>query len=135
MSGPWSEWPSSPPNPLRLVLAPRLLAWGDGIGDVLAQADARWDGLPTVKHKAVLADAGHWDYLPAGRSSCEVQRGSCSVTRAVAADIACAFFGKYLPPESWPALGTQIPDSLVPPTRALTEEQQFFAGCTSWPST
>jgi pimeloyl-ACP methyl ester carboxylesterase len=128
LSGPWSEWPSVPPRPVRLLLAPRLFTWGDGLGDVLAQFDGGWAGLPTIKHKAVLADSGHWDYLPAGRSTCESQRGSCNVSWAIVADITCTFFGKYLPPESWPALGTQIPDSLVPPGRSLTQEQQFFAG-------
>jgi pimeloyl-ACP methyl ester carboxylesterase len=128
LSGPWSEWPSVPPRPVRLILAPRLFAWGGGFGDTLAQFEGGWAGLPTIKHKAVLADAGHWDYLPAGRTSCESERGSCNVTWAVAGDVVSTFFGKYLPPESWPTLGVHIPDSLVPPTRSLTQEQEFFAG-------
>lgn len=128
LSGPWSEWPSLPPNPVGTLAVPKLFVWGSGPGDALSQFDGGWAGLSAPKHKAVLTDAGHWDYLPAGRSACEGQRGPCTVVWALAGDVVSTFFAKYLPPELWPGLGQQIPDSLVPPPRNLTNEQQFFAG-------
>jgi hypothetical protein len=128
LSGPWSEWPSVPPNPIRTLEVPKLFAWGSGQGDVLSQFDGGWASLSAPKHKGVLAGAGHWDYLPAGRSACEVERGPCTLVWAVAADVLSTFLAKYLPPELWPGLGQQIPESLVPPKLNLTNEQRFFAG-------
>ena len=128
LSGPWSEWPEIPPNPIRSLDGPKLLTWGSGFGDTLSQFDAGWAALSNPKHKVVLADAGHWDYLPAGRTSCEGQRGECAPVWAIAADVASTFFGKYLPPEIWPDLDTRLPHSLLPPARNLTPDQQFFAG-------
>jgi hypothetical protein len=128
LSGPWSEWPSIPPNPIGTLGVPKLFMWGSGFGDTLSQFDSGWAGLSTPKHKGVLRDAGHWDYLPAGRSACEVQRGPCTVAWALAGDVVSTFFASYLPPERWPSLGQQIPDSLVPPPLNLTNDQQFFAG-------
>jgi pimeloyl-ACP methyl ester carboxylesterase len=129
LSGVWSEWPGTPPRPINVLTIPKLFTWGSGIGDIFAALDGGpWDALTVPKHRAVFADAGHWDYLPAGRSICENQRGSCTLVTALANDLVATFFGKYLPPELWPDLGTDVPDSLVPPPLVLTEEQQFFAG-------
>jgi len=129
LSGTWVEWPTTSPNPLHVLDVPTVHAWGTGVGDVFSSLSATlWNALPRPKHKVVFDGAEHWDYLPAGRSSCEGIRGTCSVVHPFSTDLACTFFGKYMPPEDWPALSTLIPDNLIPPAMSLTVEQQFFAG-------
>jgi hypothetical protein len=106
---------------------PNLFTWGTGF-DPNAQLANLWDSLPAPRHKVEFIGAGHFDYLSPDTTTCQGFPGECDLVPAMAADVVSLFFGKYLPPESWPALGGQIPDSLEPPTVALTYEQQFFAG-------
>jgi pimeloyl-ACP methyl ester carboxylesterase len=127
LSGAWSEWPEVPPNPVRSLAMPKLFTWGSGLGDVQSQYDGVWSGLPMPRHKAVIEGAGHWDYLAPGASSCERDRGPCTLVQFLASDVVALFFGKYLPPELWPDLGDGIPDSLLPPPLSLTDEQKFYA--------
>lgn len=128
LSGAWSEWPEVPANPIWDLTAPKLFTWGSGVGDAQSQFDRGWDRLRVPKHRAVFDGAGHWDYLSPGASACESNRGPCALVAALAADVVSTFFGKYLPPECWPSLGQRIPESLVPPTLNLTNEQRFFGG-------
>ena len=108
---------------------PKLFTWGEGSVDTFTELiGAEWNAIPTPKHQAQFAGAGHWDYLPAGRTSCEVNRGRCTLVGVLARDLVATFFGKYLPPELWPSLGNDIPDSLIAPERDLTFEQEFYAG-------
>jgi hypothetical protein len=128
LSGDWMGWPAATPHPLRALAIPTLHTWGLG-GDVNAPlSDALFGALATPRHKAVFDGGEHWDYLPAGRTTCDQARGTCDVVHVVATDLVCTFFGKYMPPEGWPTLGTIIPDSLIAPALSLTFEQQFFAG-------
>lgn len=123
---------------------PKLMSWGADLSlEVLGVQISQWDALAQPVHVAEFHDAGHWDYLPAGRSACDVDqfgqpaRGTCSLTPYLAADIIASFLTRYLRPEgvgspSWPrSLFWRIPVSLRPPLAArmlLTPEQQFYAG-------
>lgn len=129
LSGVWSEWPPVPPSPFTSLEMPKLFTWGTGLGDIFAAlGTGQWDSLPGARHRAAFADAGHWDYLPAGRSDCEQDRGDCSLVPSLAMDLAACLFARYLPPECWSGFDFGIPDTLVPPELSLTPEQQFFAG-------
>jgi pimeloyl-ACP methyl ester carboxylesterase len=127
LSGGWAEWPSAPPSPLGRLNMPKLFVWGSE--ESLASLDTGlWDLIAAPKHRVLFDRAEHWDYLPAGRSTCETRRGPCDLVGVLTMDIVSAFFGKYLPPEGWPDLGSRLPNSLIPPSLTLTTEQQFFAG-------
>ena len=129
LSGVWSEWPSSPPSPLTSLEMPKLFTWGTGFGDVFsALGEAAWDALPGTKHRAVFPNAGHWDVLPPGRTSCEDLRGDCNLVWIIAMDLVAVFFGRYLPPEAWVSHTDMIPPSLAPVPLTLTPEQEFFVG-------
>jgi hypothetical protein len=120
------------------------MTWGADLSlEVLGVQISQWDALTQPVHVAEFHDAGHWDYLPAGRSACDVDesgrpaRGTCSLTPYLAADIIASFLTRYLRPEgvgipSWPgSLFLRIPVSLRPPIAArmlLTPEQEFYAG-------
>jgi pimeloyl-ACP methyl ester carboxylesterase len=132
IAGKWIDWRTSP-LPIQTLGIPMLFCLGtpmtDGFGSL---SDSLWSGLAQPRHKAVFEEAGHWDFLPPGATSCEgglwQERGPCTLTGTLTADLVTMFFAKYLPPESWPALGNQIPASLFPPTLVLSAEQEFFAG-------
>lgn len=89
--------------------------------------------------------AGHWDYLPAGRSACDEdddgtpRRGTCTLTPFLSADIVACFLTRYLRPEGvplqrrwWnPWQAWEIHRSLRPPwffPSYLTLQQEFYAG-------
>ena len=128
LSGVWQDWPDGN-APIKSLAIPKLFTWGDPALDLFTEInDPSWNQLPLDKHRAVFPGAAHWDYLPAGRSTCEQGRGGCSLVKVIAMDLAVTFFGKYLPPDCWPSLTSCIPDSLVAPAYDLTFEQEFYAG-------
>lgn len=121
---------------------PKLMTWGDDFAlEVPGVQISQWDRLRAPIHVAEFHQAGHWDYLPAGRSACDVDqngqpaRGTCTLTPFLAADIVSCFLTRYLRPEG---VGTggwlnpfRISKSLKPPLFSqifLTNEQRFFAG-------
>lgn len=112
--------------------APKLFTWGfptsDGLEFLIPISDADWADLGTPKHRVVLSELAHWDYLRAGVVPCETARGTCPPARIVVWDLLTMFFGNYLPPPWVPTLPSRIPASLIPPELDLTPEQQFFAG-------
>lgn len=122
---------------------PTLFTWGDDLGlEVLGVQVSQWEALAPPAHVGELHHAGHWDYLPAGRSQCDVlnglpQRGSCRLTPFLAADIVACFLTRYVRPEGVPVgqFGplklNDIGRSLRPPRffpQSLTKEQRLFAG-------
>jgi dienelactone hydrolase len=109
---------------------PKLFVWGSSefIPPGVALTEAEWAAVTPPKHRVVFDDLAHWDYLPAGRTSCEQFRGPCGPARAAAWDLLAMFFTNYLPPDV-PGLPGQIPEVLLPPLPlTLTVEQQAFAG-------
>ena len=114
LGGGWAEWPPVPPSSLGRLRMPKLFV--SGSEEIFASLDAGlWDQVAAPKHRVVFDGAEHWDYLPAGDSSCETERGPCECVHVLTRDIVSVFFGKYLPPEEWPRLGDRVPNSLVPP--------------------
>lgn len=122
---------------------PTLFTWGEDLGlEVLGVQVSQWEALTPPAHIAELHHAGHWDYLPAGRSQCDIangvpQRGSCRLTPFLAADIVACFMTRYVRPEGVPVVQVGpvklnvISPSLRPPwsfPKSLTREQQFYAG-------
>jgi pimeloyl-ACP methyl ester carboxylesterase len=127
LSGVWAEWPSSPPIPLGQLTVPSLFAWGQA--DPIADLGSLWGRVASPKkYKLVFARGEHWDYLPANSTTCGRFRGPCDLVGLLAADFAATFLSKYMPPERWPQLRSDIKNDLIPPPHALTTEQQFFAG-------
>lgn len=126
LSGAWHDW-SGPARPLDSMTMPRLFLQGSGeLGTPLGEGD--WGSIPAQKHRVTFENGQHWDYLPAGRVSCDDLRGPCTLVPALSGDILAIFFARYLPPEYWPSLPAKIPPSLVPPSFSLTLEQEFYAG-------
>jgi hypothetical protein len=124
------------PSALQPRTIPKLLTWGTGGEDLLVPIEDWQDRLAMPAHVVELHDAGHWDYLPRGRSTCTGQRGGCTLVPALAADVVALFFGRYMPPERWrngppswlPLPWFRVGRSLQPPPLLLTTEQRFFAG-------
>jgi hypothetical protein len=113
------------------IAVPKLFIWGSNefIPPGVALTDSEWAAVTTPKHRVVVDDLEHWDYLPSGRTSCESARGPCGAARVAAWDLLIMFFANYLPPPAVSGLPGQIPESLVPPLPlTLTTDQQFFAG-------
>jgi dienelactone hydrolase len=127
LSGVWQDWPSGP-LPIEGLNRPKLFVWGGPEDLFTPLSNARWTALPAPKHRAIFASGYHWDYLPAGQTPCDPNRGPCQQLGAAAMDLVTMFFARYLPPELSPHLPGRIPDNLVPPPLPLTPEQQFFAG-------
>jgi dienelactone hydrolase len=134
-----SDW-SAGPTPIRRLTVPMLFVHG-GPDDLLGRttlSEQLWGSLARPKHRAVFAEGGHWDYLPAagprpagtGRPPCDHSDtpARCRHLSYAAADLVTMFFAKYLPPPLAPDLPDRVPDDLVPPPLTLTPEQQFFAG-------
>ena len=112
------------------ISAPKLFVWGSGefVPPGVALTDAEWASVGSPKHRAVVDDLEHWDYLPPGRTSCEVGRGPCGPFW-MTWDLVTMFLANHLRPPAVSTLPSQIPESLVPPLPlTLTEDQQFFAG-------
>jgi pimeloyl-ACP methyl ester carboxylesterase len=114
---------------------PKLLTWGTGGEDLLVPVEDWSTRLPAPAHVVEIHEAGHWDYLPQGRSTCTGQRGACTLVPTLAADVVALFFARYMPPERWAASGRfwwlpwfRVRPSLQPPPLLLTTEQKFFAG-------
>jgi pimeloyl-ACP methyl ester carboxylesterase len=128
LSAGWSEWPSQPPNPIGSVGVPTLMVWGTGFGDLFSAGDPFWSVLPSPRHKLVNADASHWDYLRPGSVPCEGDRGQCAHTGRISMDVVTLFLGKYLSPELWPTLGSQISYRLTTRKIKRTFDQEFYAG-------
>lgn len=121
----WHSWSGS--WPVFGVSKPKLVIWGGA--ENYAQLDqAQWDALSSPKHRAVFTSGAHWDYLPAGISSCHPTAGACTLIPSATADLVTMFFARYLPPEFSADLPSRVPLNLYPPTLTLTPEQQFFAG-------
>jgi hypothetical protein len=113
------------------IPVPKLFVWGSNefipVGTVLTESE--WAAVTPPKHRVVVDDLEHWDYLPTGRTSCEGEQGPCRAARVAAWDLLVMFFANYLPPPAVSSLPGQIPESLVPPLPlTLTTDQQFFAG-------
>lgn len=127
------------PLAMRRSTMPRLFTWGsDFPAEVLGVQVSQWEALTSPAHVAEFHDAGHWDYLPVGRSAChESEPASCTLMPFLAADLVACFLTRYLRPEGVPVkkwgpwkLFT-IHRSLRPPAFFpwyLTSEQQFYAG-------
>jgi PASTA domain-containing protein len=128
LSAGWGEWPGS--NwPILGSNKPKLLVWGGGANDFTAPIPPhRWNPMPPPKHRASFTEGLHFDYLAAGQSPCDPERGPCGPLRGAAADLLIMFFARYLPPELTPQLPGQIPANLTPPALNLTPEQEFYAG-------
>lgn len=131
------------PGEMHRSTMPKLFAWGgDSSLEVLGVQLSQWQRLTSPAHFAEFEDAGHWDYMPAGRSACDEldgrpQRGSCSLTPFLAADIVACFLTRYLRPEGVPFVKWGpfqlfvIHRTLRPPAffpSYLTTEQEFYAG-------
>lgn len=128
VNGGWGEHPNTIAA-LGSLMMPTLHCWGTGMSDAFAQLNpGHLNALATPNHTVSFRDAEHWDCLPAGRTTCQRWRGTCSLVGQLVGDIVCTFFGKYLPPEQWPQLRAQIPDTLIAPPMNLTFEQEIFAG-------
>lgn len=124
------------PSALGSRSLPKLLTWGTGGEDLLVPIEDWQDRLAVPAHVVEIHGAGHWDYLPPGRSTCTGRRGECTLVPSLAADIVALFFARYMPPEKWTDVGTswlplpwfRVARSLQPPPLLLTTEQRFFAG-------
>jgi hypothetical protein len=131
------------PGEMHRTTMPTLFTWGGDLSlEVLGVQLSQWEQLASPAHVAEFLDAGHWDYLPAGRSACDElngrpQRGSCTLTPFVAADLVACFLTRYLRPEGVPVVSWGplqffvVPRSLRPPAfypHYLTTEQEFYAG-------
>ncbi|WP_194288489.1 alpha/beta hydrolase family protein [Ornithinicoccus halotolerans] len=131
------------PGAMHRSTMPTLFTWGGDLGlEVFGVQVSQWDRLTSPAHVAEFHHAGHWDYLPKGRSACDElngrpQRGTCTLTPMLAADIVACFLTRYLRPEGVPVVGWGpfklfvIGRSLRPPRffpSYLTTEQQFYAG-------
>lgn len=127
LSGVWGELPQRP-WPIEQLSIPQLFLWGTTEFDVQITAGI-WNDISAPKHRAVFRDGEHWDYLPAGRSSCDDGSHTCPLVGVLSGDLIAAFFGKYLPPERWPLLPQLIPDNLIA-TLDLPDsfERSFYAG-------
>ena len=113
------------------IHVPKLFVWGSveiaPAGVNLTASE--WAAVTPPKHRVVVDDVEHWDYLPAGRTKCEIARGPCGAARAMTWDLLVMFFANYLPPPAVPGLPSQIPESLIPILPlTLTVDQQFYAG-------
>ena len=128
LSAGWSEWPSQPPNPIGNVTVPTLMVWGTGFGDIFSAGDPFWSALHRPRHKLVNAEASHWDYLRPDSVPCARDRGLCAHTGWISMDVVTLFFGKYLSPELWPTLGSQISYRLTSRKIKRTFDQEFYAG-------
>ena len=128
LSGGWIDWIDGVPRPIFSLDIPMFFTWGGGDGDLFASLDhdGFWEPLSSPKHKAIFDQAAHWDYLHKGQTLCEESRGPCDLTEALARDLVSMFFGKYLPPENWPDLGTVLKDDLIPPPLKPTPKQSFY---------
>jgi pimeloyl-ACP methyl ester carboxylesterase len=130
------------PAALKQVSMPKLLTWGTG-GENNLVPIVDWETqLASPAHVVEFHGAGHWDYLPQGRSTCTGVLGECRMVPVLAADVVALFLGRYMPPEHWVELGLpswlpwfRVPRSLSPPPLLLTQEQKFFAGghFSAWP--
>lgn len=127
ISGTWQDW-SGGPLPITGVQAPTLLVWGGPDDQFTQLADSTWNSLPRPRHRAVFASGLHFDYLPAGQSPCDPERGPCRFIGAATTDLVTMFLGRYLPPELATDLPGRIPSDLRPPALVLTPEQEFYAG-------
>jgi hypothetical protein len=115
---------------------PKFLTWGTGVEDLLVPIVDWQDRLAAPAHVVEVHGAGHWDYLPQGRSTCTGQRGECALVPALVADVVALFFARHMPPEKWADAGLswlplpwfRVHRSLQPPPLLLTTEQRFFAG-------
>ncbi len=129
LSGVWGSWqPGHGPKPIFQATGPRLLTWGTIEGDGRL-TDPDWNAIPRPKHRAVFADAEHYDYFPFNQQlPCRPFPGPCPHVGAATDDLVIMFFARYLPPEMWPDLPGRVPANLVPPPLSLTPEQRFYAG-------
>ena len=124
------------PSGLQPRTLPKLATWGTGGEDLLVPIEDWQDRLAAPAHVVEVHGAGHWDYLPPGRSTCTGQRGECTLVPSLAADVVALFFARYMPPERWadgpsswlPLPWFRVSRSLQPPPLLLTTEQRFFAG-------
>ena len=134
LSGVWEEWPK-PPFPIHQGAPARLFTWGTNTTSE-AHADLPpqlWNPVPQPKYLVKFRESEHFDYLYKQELACRPPRGSCPYVGAFTTDTVTMFFARFLQPEHWPRLATEIDDSLIPPTPAdltqrLTPEQQFFLG-------
>jgi len=126
LSGPWLEF-SNPVPVLQAIGAPSFFMWatGDPIGGAFESLDGGglWNQVPAPKHAAVFPGE-HFDYLRPW-TGCNFTRGDCTLIEAVAGELAALFITRHVPLNLSQA---QIPITLAPPSVALTQAQQFFAG-------
>jgi hypothetical protein len=132
LSGVWIDWPNGPAGqrPILQLQIPQLFTWGT---ELFSERDAilpdsLWSAIAKPKHRAVFTDGEHFDYLYTPQLPCRQSKGPCRWLGAATDDLVAMFFANYLPPELWPNLPDQVPDTLIPPPLNLTPEQEFFAG-------
>ncbi|MEV7226189.1 PASTA domain-containing protein [Polymorphospora sp. NPDC051019] len=127
LSGTWQELNVT--LPIAALNRPKLIVAGHPAEDSFTELNAaQWSALPIPRHRATFANGRHFDYLPAGQTPCDPERGPCPPLALAAADLVTMFFAKYLWPEHSPHLPGRVPDNLVPPPLNLTPEQEFYAG-------
>jgi len=131
IDGAWNEWPPIPDWPINTLTVPKLLMGNPSISGALT--DNLFNLLPLPKHRLVIPNANHWDFVPPSATTCDeavnIDPGPCDFYHALAADFTALFLAKYVIPgqSTLPAL---IDDNLVLPTlqQPLPPEQAFFAG-------
>jgi dienelactone hydrolase len=112
------------------ITVPKLFMWGSNefVPPGVALTDAEWSAIASPKHRIVIDDLQHWDYLRPERSACETDRGPCGAFW-VTWDLITMFLARHIPPPSVPTLAGAVPDSLLPPLPlALTSDQAMFSG-------
>jgi hypothetical protein len=127
LSGAWEDW-SSGPLAFEGLTCPKLFVSGGPFDLFTNLGESRWDALPAPKHWIRFDNGLHWDYLPAGSTPCNQERGDCPYLKQAASDFVITFFSRYLPPELSGSLSTSIPETLIPPPLDLSTFEKAFYG-------
>lgn len=130
MSGEWADWFDSLGSVLPEIQVAGLYIYGSSAGfDVSQLPESQWSELVhKPRHRALVDQMSHFDYLPAGVTPCDPNRGPCPHAKNMIADIVTMFMARYAPPPTVPDLPSKISATLVPPYLQLTLEQEFYAG-------
>ncbi len=127
LSGVWEDW-SSGPLAFTGLTCPKLFIAGGPFDFFTNLGESNWDALPAPKHWIRFDSGVHWDYLPAGSTPCDQNRGDCSFLKQAASDFVITFFSRYLPPDLCPDLPGKIPESLIAPPLDLSTWEKAFYG-------
>lgn len=127
LSGVWEDW-STPPFAFEGLTCPKLFIAGGPLDFFTDLGESRWNALPEPKHWIRFDNGLHWDYLPAGSTPCDPNRGDCPYLKQAASDFIITFFTRYLPPELEGSASAAIPESLIPPPLDLSTFEKAFYG-------